>query len=215
MANFYGMEAFPKICETIGVTSAIGGSGATSAAIALCRVYSSLFEYKTLFLSLDYLSAKARPNVPLIQNGIQLKGRDVLYGLLFEEQIACGKLLRDEFGVYYFPPDSLKNSLHFLVEEQFRKLLNELSREFDRIVIDIPINSILSGYALETCDSVVLCAGWQEDRFDVCEEFFNHLKEERDGIFSFAPMYDEERGADLYGNFGKEVRNLAETIEGR
>ena len=229
MANFIGVSAdyddiqgteyhpnlMPRVCETIGFVSAVGGSGTSSAALALCRIYSSLFEYKTLYLSLDYLASKALIRPGSVHLNTHIQGREAIYSLLFENQSIAGKLIRDDFGVYCFPGDKYRNPLHFLAEEQFYKLIEVLEKSFDRIVLDIPLNCTLSTCASELCDSLIVCKGWQEDRIAPCNELYNYLNSSREGVIAFAPGFEDGDTDDIYGRFGAEVRSLAETIEGR
>ena len=205
----------PRVCETTGFISAVGGCGTSSAALALCRIYSSLFEYKTLYLSLDYLASKAFVRPGSVHLGTHLQCREAVYSLLFENQSTEGKLIRDDFGVFCFPSDKYRNSLHFLAEEQFYRLIDILENCFDRIVIDIPLNCHLSACASELCDSLVVCMGWQEERMALGKELYSFLKDSREGVISFAPGFEEGDPGDIYGRFGVEVRSLAETIEGR
>ena len=208
-------ELMPRVCETIGFISAVGGCGTSSAALALCRIYSSLFEYRTLYLSLDYLASKALIRPGAFHLATHLQCREAVYSLLFENQSLAGKLIRDDFGVFCFPGDKYRNSLHFLAEEQFYKLVGILESSFDRIVLDIPLNCHLSACASQLCDTLVVCRGWQQERMALGDELYSFLKNSRDGVISFAPGFEEGDPGDIYGRFGAEVRSLAETIEGR
>ena len=205
----------PRVCETVGFVSAVGGSGTTSAAQTLSRIYSTLFEYKTLYISLDYMASKASIEPGTLQRPTHLQGREAVYSLLFENQSIAGKLIRDDLGVFGLPKDSFRNPLHFLAEEQMHRLMEIFEANFDRIVLDIPLNCPLSSYALDISDTVVVCKSRREDGIEAGTELYDHLKTARDGVISFAPEYEENLSKDIYGHFGMEVRGLAETIEGR
>jgi len=204
----------PGVCETVGFVAAVGGCGTSTTAKALSRIYSSLFEYKTLYISLDILASKAVLPADTISMRAVMEGRETVYSLLFENPSIAGKLIRDSFGVFCFPKDSFRNSLHFLAEEQLHRLIGILEENFERIVLDIPVNCALSLYAMDICDTLVVCKGWQEERFEAGNELFNYLKTSRDGVMAFAASAGADLD-DIYGQFGAEVRGLAETIEGR
>ena len=61
----------------------------------------------------------------------------------------------------------------------------------------------------------MVCFGWQEELYGASECLMDILGRMREGVLKFAAAYDEDRGRDLFGQFGAEVRQLAQSIEGK
>ena len=197
-------------CLITGFTSGCGGCGTSSTALMYGRVLSQFYDLKVLYLSLDRMAVKCSP--------FRNNGREEIFALLSGRRTAQqmeSSFGRDSSGLYYMVQDEDINPCSYLDEAELAKLLAGLARSFDRIVLDIPLNASEAFSALELCDSIVVCFGWQKELFAASECLMAILGNMREGALMFAAAYDEDRGRDLFGQFGAEVRQLAQSVEGK
>ena len=193
-------------CSLIGMCSASGGSGLTSAALSLGHIYSQLYGSRTLYLSFDALSEKCGRQIPGALRGI--------YSLAFgEEEAQESCIYKDPMGLFRLASEGEINPCSFLDGRSAVAMLTRLSKRFERIVADVPLSSACAFDVLDVCDSITVCFGWQEERHKLGEILMGHLKRMRSGVLSFVPHYDECGTEDIYGQFGSEVRELAQRLE--
>ena len=195
-------------CGIIGFTSAVGGAGTSSAALMYGQILASLYDQRTLYLSLDFMASKSS-----LKKG---PGRELLYDLLFGEdaEAVSQAFAEDPQGLYRAAADSLRNPFSLLTGAELSRLLEKLGGSFSRIVLDVPLDHTDSLQILDLCDSVVVCCGWDPGRRAPSIELFEYLRAGRPDVFSFDPLLDEDMPSDMYGQFGAEVRKLAQDIEG-
>ncbi len=197
-------------CLVTGFTSGSGGCGTSSAAVTYGRILSQFYGYRVLYISLDRMAVKCSP----FRNG----GREEVFSLLSGRKTVKqleSSFGRDSCGLFYMVQDEDINPCSYLDDTELVKLLTDLCGTFDRIVLDIPVCAGAAFAALELCDCVVVCTGWHPDHTGASEGLINVLKRIRDGVISFTAAYDEGYGDDLFGQLGAEVRELAQTIEGK
>ena len=197
-------------CLVTGFTSGCGGCGTSSAAVMYGRILSQFYELKVLYLSLDRIASKCSP--------FRNNGREEVFALLSGRKTAEqleSSFGRDSSGLYYMVQDEDINPCSYLDEAELAKLVAGLAGPFDRIIIDIPLNAGTAFAALELCDSVVVCFGWQKELYGASECLVDILGRIRDSVIRFTAAYDEDRGRDLFGQFGAEVRQLAQSVEGK
>ena len=205
----FGIKKQPeqdKNCVLTGFTAGAGGSGATSAALALGHIYAELYGYKTLYLSFDMLAVKS---------GLAVKDSlQQVYSLVYgkEEQARESLFARDSRGLYFLGSEGIINPLSFLDSAGSAALFEKLSGCFERIVADIPFRPE-GADVLDLCDNAVVCFGWQQERFFAGEALLSYLKGMRDRVFDLRPLFDEYGTDDICGQFGSEVRALAQQIE--
>ena len=205
-----GKTAAPPGCIITGFTSGCGGCGTSSAAVIYGRILSQFYELKVLYLSLDRIAVKCSP----FRNG----GREDLFGLISGRKTAeqvQGSFGRDSYGMYYMVMDEDINPCSYLEDAELAKLITNLGGFFDRIVMDVPISSSPAFAALELCDNAVVCFGWKEALCGVSESLADILSRSGINAVRFSSAYDADQSMDLFGQFGAEVRGLAQAIEGK
>lgn len=205
-----GKTAAPLSCVITGFTSGCGGCGTSSAAVMYGRILSQFYELKVLYLSLDRIAVKCSP----FRSG----GREDLFGLISGRKTAeqvQGSFGRDSYGMYYMVMDEDINPCSYLEDAELAKLITNLGGFFDRIVMDVPISSGPAFAALELCDNAVVCFGWKEELRGVSESLADILSRSGINALRFSAAYDADRSMDLFGQFGAEVRGLAQSIEGK
>ena len=193
-------------CTLIGVCSGTGGSGTTSTALALGHIYSQLYGLRALYLSFDTLSEKCGSQMPGALRGV--------YSLAFgEEDSKADCIYRDALGLYRMGTEGEINPCSFLDGRSAVSMLAKLSKRFERIIADVPVCAAAAFDILDACDSIAVCFGWQEERQHSGLVLSDYIKRSRGGVLSFAPDYDECGTEDIYGQFGSEVRELAQRLE--
>ena len=205
-----GKAGNAESCLVTGFTSGCGVCVAISVAVMYWLMLSQFYELKVLYLSLDRMAVKCSP--------FRNNGREEVFALLSGRKTAEqleSSFGRGSSGLYYMVQDEEINPCSYLDEAELAKLLASLSGSFDRIVLDIPLNASVAFSALELCDRIVVCFGWQEELYGASECLMDILGRMREGVLKFAAAYDEDRGRDLFGQFGAEVRQLAQSIEGK
>ena len=192
--------------EVIGFTSGVGGSGTTSAAMMLARNYTELCGLKTAYISLDLLASKACINK-----------KDTSVRTLFDALFGSGPadpgklFVKDASGVFGIPADGPRNPLTLLDTEDVLYVMDTLRPHFDKVIADVPVSCAQAPGVLTSCDSVVVCFGWQDKLFGPSEELYLMLSEECGNIHRFFCFHDEDE-PDLYGQLGSEVRRLAKEL---
>lgn len=194
-------------CVLTGFTSGAGGTGTTSSALAMGHISAQLYGLKTLYLSFDALAVKSG-----------LAADDSLQKIC---SLICGKdeKARDSFfaqdggGLFFLGADGIINPLSLIDAAGAQTLIEKLSACFERIVLDVPFSWSGAADILDICDNVAVCFGWLQERYPVSEALSAFLKGTRDRVFDFKPLYDEYGTEEIYGQFGSEVRALAEQIE--
>ena len=194
-------------CVLTGFLSGAGGSGTTSAAIAMGRIYTELYGYKTLYLSFDRLALKS---------GLSAENSMInVYNMVFgQEFVINGNVFaQDSSGLFYMGTKGIVNPVGFLNGAMAASLIDRLSGRFERMVLDIPYNWEGAMDLIDLCDNIAVCFGWQQERWSLSEVLSEHYKGIRDRVFEFRPFFDEYGTEDIYGQFGSEVRALAQQIE--
>ena len=197
------MEEGSKLCAFI---SGAGGSGTTSSAIAVGHIYTELYGFKTLYLCFDRLAVKSGLAAPDSLSNVY----DMVIG---QEETAGNVFARDSEGLYYMGTEGMFNPLGYLDGVMAIRLIERLSERFERIVLDIPFNWEGSSDLLDICDSIAVCFGWQQERWELSEALFGYYSGIRERIFALRTQFDEFGTDDIYGQFGSEVRALAQQIE--
>ncbi len=194
-------------CILTGFTSGAGGAGTSSAALAMGHIYTQLYGYKTLYLSFDALALKSG-----LSAGDSLQK---IYSLVYgeEEKVKDGIFAQDSEGLFFLGSDGIINPLSFIDSSGACALADRLSGCFERIVADIPFCWSGAMDLLDICDNAVVCFGWQQERWALSQALSDHLGGIRDRVFEFRPLLDEFGTEDIYGQFGSEVRALAQQIE--
>lgn len=188
-----------------GFVSGAGGSGTSASALMYAGYLADCLGQKTAFVSLDPLGCKA-----CLGEG---PAGALLYSALFEGRTEAVRDLfkRDGRGVFRMAGEGPRNPLGLLSSADLIGFLKAAGREFGNIVLDVPCASAFAPDVLEVCDSVVVCFGWQEDRYAPSEALHGILSGRRDRVFRFFPSFDESF-SDPYGQLGAEVRALARLI---
>ena len=204
-----------KQCTFIGFSSGCGGSGQSSSAIALGRIYSRLYGFKTVYVSFDRFSfgrSHTDADLPDLEKLVYHLMSD---GSLSREQI-MDTVSEDEYGLSGF---RIRSGANPLCTGEFKYLYGFLlaiaeSGLFERAVLDIPYNHVFAGELLSLCEKkIIVCGPDERSRVlsDTALAFFPGKKEllfhEQDE-FSF-----DDGVVDIHGQFGAEVREIAEKIE--
>ncbi len=185
-----------------GFVSGTGGCGTSTSALMYASHFADILLRDTAFISLDPLCCKACAG--------EGPARTMLYSALFEDrQERVWELVgRDERGVFRMTGEGPQNPLMLLSSVDLMRFINMLGKELGNIVLDIPYASPYASDLLEICDSVVVCFGWEEERYAPSEALYGILSSGRDRVFRFFPSFDESF-SDPYGQLGAEVRALA------
>ena len=188
-----------------GFVSGAGGCGTSSSALMYSGHLADFQGVSTAFISLDPLCCKACAG--------EGPARSLLYSVLFEDRPEKIRVLfgRDGRGVCRMIGEGPQNPLMLLSSPDLVRFVNEAGKAFGSIVMDVPYASPFAQDMLEVCDNVVVCFGWQEERYAPSEALFGLLSIRRDRVFRFFPSYDESF-TDPYGQLGAEVRELAKLI---
>ena len=185
-------------CVLTGFLSGAGGSGTTSAAIAMGRIYTELYGYKTLYLSFDKLALKS---------GLSAEDSMInVYNMIFGQEfmINGSVFAQDSSGLFYMGTKGIVNPVGFLNGAMAASLIDRLSGRYNwEGAMDL----------IDLCDNIAVCFGWQQERWPLSEVLSEHYKGIRDRVFEFRPFFDEYGTEDIYGQFGSEVRALAQQIE--
>lgn len=194
-------------CLLRAFVSGAGGSGTTSAALAAGHIYTELYGFKTLYLSFDRLAAKSG----LAAAGSLINVYNMVTGQ--EEAIQGSVFAKDSGGLFYMGTEGMVNPLGYLDGVMAIRFVERISERFERIVLDIPFNWDGALDLLDICDSVVVCFGWQQERWELSDALLGYFSDIRDGVFALRARFDEYGTDDIYGQFGSEVRALAQQIE--
>lgn len=195
--------------KVTGFTSGAGGTGTTSAAVCYGRILSRMEGRNVLYVSFDVMSSKCAPSLG--------SDREELYDFFFgtEEDHIKAPVVQDEYGLKYLKLAPRINDLMLLEPDRLSFMLAGLSEEYDRIILDIPVRGIMSFFLYGECGRLVMCYGWQPERYYASEDLKSYVEElGLAEITDFRPMKDTDP-SDIHGQFGAEVRALAESIEQR
>ena len=188
-------------CSLIGFTSAAGGCGTTAAAVSLGRSYAQIQGLRTLYVSFDTMSAK--------YSNQEAGALEYIYSLAYGKEAGNARLNADDYGLWTISTEGLINPCSFLDAVGAASMFRKLSKLFDRIVVDIPLDHASAFELFDLCDDLVICLGWQEDRQQYSTVLARHLENIGLPVHVFAAEYDEFGTEDIYGQFGSEVRALA------
>lgn len=204
-------------------TSACGGSGCTSSAVALARICSKLKKEKVLVISLDILSSKMFPlSSAMHSSGVLSTG--LTFGKGTGLDVFNIPLQSDEFGVSYACPESFFNPLHSMSETELSVFLSALSSSgrYDLVILDIPFAENISERLCMCCEKIVVVTGYLPYQRSCSRVLLNRFEKDVAGLefepllFEFAPAEDRDsfsgEGVDIHDQFGAEVRQLAEEL---
>ena len=206
-------------------TSPCGGSGCTSASMSLARIASAHYEKRVLFLSFDVISEKMAPVFGSeIEHGRVSIGISLGRGNL--AQMLTVPVKKDEFGVSYISYPGYFNPFHNISEKDIKRVIEHIcsSELFDLLILDIPFGNSISERICLCCEDVILVSGYLEDQKTYLKGFKDMFQREIDSMSKraslhiFEPSEDKDsfadRDVDLHGQFGAEVRQLAEKLFG-
>ena len=211
------METIEFVC----FTSACGGTGCSSSAIALARIVSKLRKKRVFVLSMDTLSEKMCPPSALKEPALFDTG--LSYG---GDKTLKLSLCKDDFGVRYVHDKGYINPLHMLSERGLETVLESISRSklYDLVILDLPYKMPLSEKLFSCCEKVVVVSGYLPAQKMHSDAFLRHLElnikglKFRPALYSFSPFEDtesfEDGEVDIHDQFGAEVRQLAEELFG-
>ncbi|MBO4819205.1 MAG: hypothetical protein J5528_03605 [Firmicutes bacterium] len=211
------METIEFVC----FTSACGGTGCSSSAVALARIMTKLHKRKVLVLSLDTMTEKMYPpsavkEKPLLDTGLSC-GR---------EQTLKLPLSADDFGVSYVRDKGFINPFHLIKERDLETVLENISRSkaYDMVILDIPYKMPFSEKLITCCEKVVVVSGYLPYQIKHNGSFLKHLElnikalKFRPVLYNFTAMEDAESfeggEVDIHDQFGAEVRQLADKLYG-
>ncbi len=209
--------------EFVCFTSACGGSGCTSSAVALARICSKLKKEKVLVISLDILSSKMFPlSSAMHSSGVLSTG--LTFGKGTGLDVFNIPLCSDEFGVSYVCPESFFNPLHSMSEAELSVFLSTVSSscKYDLVILDIPFAENISEKLCMCCEKIVAVSGYLPYQRSCSGTLLDHLEKELAGLefrpllLEFAPAEDRDsfsgEDVDIHDQFGAEVRQLAEEL---
>ena len=205
--------------EFVCFTSACGGTGCSSSAVAMARIMSKIHKKRVLVLSFDTMTEKMYPpsaikEKPKLDTGLSY-GRDQTLKL---------PLFADDFGVCYIRDRGFINPFHMLKEKELETVLESIARSksFDLVILDIPYKMPYSEKLITCCEKVVVVSGYLTVQKKYSDSFIRHLElsikglKFRPALFSFSVMEDkdsfDEGEVDIHDQFGAEVRQLADEL---
>ena len=209
--------------EFICFTSPLGGCGCSSAAWTLGRIASKIFKRKVLIISLESLKIKLLPRSAVrsekgnIFSGIYCGSSN--YGMALEFP-----LYRDEFGVSYMASEEYFNPLCNISEDELNSFFETISssNEFDLVILDIPLRRPSFEKYIFCCEKAVIISGYIREKRWVSDDFLAHLESDASELkespvfFKFAAEEEKESftddDVDIHGQFGAEVRELADEL---
>ena len=202
-----------------------GGSGLTASAVALGRVCSRLYGHRTLYLSLCRFNRDpfaTRPGSG--QEGTAGHASDtpdaqklVLRLLSGEACLAEAEtyIQSDEYGLCYFSSPALINPFCPDDARGLFELLAELSSlgRFDRCVLDIPADHPALFELMAACEERVVVFGPDETRRAGSEALLARIPGAAGLRHEWDPGSFTEGLPDIHGQFGAEVRELAQRLK--
>ncbi len=205
----------------IGITSGCGGIGTSSLALALGRSLSRFFNKKVLLLSFDLLASKS-PSAGCA-SGASRKDffnyyQKMISGAEETENSLSDFIVSDEYGLDHLKSDSGINVLHTGFEH-----LEDVLKNFDPVyavvLLDVPCSQLKGLTMLPVCENIIMNYGIAKAyQYRYCDEYTEFLKLLcPDAIINkFISHEDPESFAegelDIHGEFGSEVRALAEKL---
>lgn len=196
----------------IGFTSACGGSGTTSAALAMGRTLSRLKEMNVLYMSFDFLGTKCF--------GKGKGTRKELYDVLVcdeDTKILDKTISEDDYGLKYINFEEFINPLH-LQAEQLDFLFKSLSIQYDVIVLDVPSNCMMCVEILPYCDDIVVVYGHNPRLYEFGDNEYYFTTNLCPGSKCYKLYTDldeasfEGETVDIHGAFAAKVREIADQI---
>lgn len=202
----------------IAVTSGCGGVGTSSLAVALGRVLARINEKSVLYITFDFLASKCEiPGGSSRRDFLEYYQKVIL-------QEGQGKIdisedvITDAYGLNYLKCDAGINPLHLGIDN-ISDFLLKLNLDFDAVILDVPCNNMTGITVFPLCEDIVLNYGISKPhQVKYCDDFFDllnlichdsNLHRFVCGIDSFS---FENGDADIHGEFGSEVRRLAEEL---
>ena len=202
----------------IAVSSACGGVGTSSLAVALGRVLTRLYERKVLYVSFDFLADKSmmqggagrRDFLEYYQKTIQPNGSQ---SIDFIKDIVT-----DFYGLDYFKCDEGINPLNFNIDN-LPEFIMSLNMNYDALILDVPCSNITGLKLFPVCEDIVVNYGISRPhQKKYCDNFTDFLGRvsPQSVLHRFSCGFDEfsfrDGDVDIHGEFGAEVRKLAEEI---
>ena len=233
-AKVFGGEPHILDCrgktKITGFISGAGGAGKTAAALAFSKFLARDRGEKVLYLSFEaFDSAGFYAELPSAAHGLN----DFLYYLFSRDQEAAasypeGFLVRDPFGVFFFSAEEGKNELKTLAQEELIRFFEGLLRwgQLDRLVLDLPVDiDRQAAFLLKSCSCLALVGNgsrYADYRNERLRAFLKEEMELEENIFLFHADWEAENfmetqagmAVDTHHQLGREVRELAERMEG-
>lgn len=206
----------------IGFTSTDGGVGTSSAAAVFSRISAKLGNLRTLVIGFDGLSHKMSP---VKSGGEYVKNTflDIRQGKRADEVLEDA-VVKDEFGVAFLTDAGFFNPLPMLDSDDLYFCMDQIagSKLYDIVILDFPFRSIEAVKISSMCEYLVFCSDYRKngrasaELFRKAFEGFSSDMPAKPGLIIFSPEEDRESfsswGADLHGQFGAEVRELASEL---
>ncbi len=210
------LPPLPEDCVFVAMTAGCGGCGLSSSAIALGRIYSRLYGFRTLYVSLSRLCRQAFYD--------SAQGQDAYRADSLVMQILSGSadrsaiercVQKDEYGLHHFTTSSLLNPFCLTGAEQQLSLLAALCAEggFERTILDIPPDHPALFELLAASEKRAVVFGPDETRRGCCERLLSAVPGAAELVHEWDPDSFGPEGADIHGQFGAEVRELAQRLE--
>lgn len=145
-------------CKLISLVSERGGSGTTTAAIALTNILDSRFIVKAAYLSLSAFNFKAMELLGLSSDNNDSSITEFIYSLKAREDTKLDDFLKVSHGILHFPISSMNMRISDLdgsLIDKIAKLLS--SRSVEYLVIDIGSNlSKQANEVLEKSNKIIM-----------------------------------------------------------
>ena len=217
-----GLPAPPPECVFVVITAGRGGSGASSAARAAGRIFSRIYGLKSLYISFE----------PFIRSGSSSHASEIFIHRALsdraDEDSLKSALETDIFGLSAFIIPSGRNPFCLDDFDQvYRVLLCAATLDcFDRVLLDVPCGMPMLHDIMSLCEHRVFVSGYT-DKTDAAEDpVYSELKdragqtESSGGALHILRLSCDEDSflgdtVDIHGQFGAEVRGLAQEIEGK
>jgi len=206
----------------IGITSGCGGCGTSSLAIALGRILSRLKGMNVLYVTFDFMSSKCEHPGGMTRRDYydfylgktinsEVESLDYKSDVLF-------KTVKDSYGLNYLKSDDYINPMLSCYEE-IETFLVDFNIQYDLVILDIPCNSMVGLKITRLCEDIIINEGICKPFQKIyCEQHLKFLKNIAvDSKFTiFTAGFDENSfnngDVDIHGEFGSEVRALAENL---
>lgn len=202
----------------IGITSGCGGVGTSSLALVLGRSLSRFFNKKVLFLSFDLLASKSPAGGGASRKDFFNYYQKVISDCVESEGCLSDFIVSDEYGLDYLKSDSGINVLYTGFENLERVLLNS-DLVYDVVILDVPSSQLKGLTMLPVCEYIIMNYGIAKVyQYKYCDEYAEFLKFLcPDSVINKFIAHEDtdsfiEGEVDIHGEFGSEVRALAQKL---